>query len=60
MQEKDTFIVDGEVFEVKYFPKFYSMFKHDPEWAEKQVKSIADVWHEGFIVSAMQAFESDL
>jgi hypothetical protein len=55
-----TFELCGEHFQIVYFPKIHRMFKHDPEWAEEQIKSIADVWHEGDMISATVALESDL
>ena len=44
----------------KYFPVLYKWVKENPETLESQLKSIADKWHEGNILSAMQALESDL
>jgi len=58
MNEKFTIL--GEVFERKHFPNIAKMFDIDPSNTARQIQSIADAWHEGSIVSAAQAFESDL
>lgn len=42
------------------FPVLRKWALKNPETLEKQVKSIANAWHEGNVISAMQAFESDL
>ena len=55
-----NFTILGETFEVRYFPHFYAMYKAGPDNLERQLKSIADKWHDGSIVSAVQALESDL
>lgn len=54
------FTVCGEDFEARHYPRLYRMFKTDPQNLEAQVRSIADAWHDGSIVGAMQALESDL
>ena len=50
----------GKIIDYKYYPKLYRWAKTNPETLEDQIKSIAKAWHEGSIVSAMQALESDL
>ena len=55
-----TFTVLGETFGVEHFPRMYDMFKTSPDNLERQLKSIANAWHEGSIVGAAQAFESDM
>lgn len=57
---KGTFEILGEVFEIKYFPDLYAMFKANKTNLEEQLRSIADAWHEGNIGSAAIALESDL
>lgn len=59
MDDKE-FVVLGEGFKIVHFPRLYRMYKNDPENLAMQLRSIADAWHEGSIVSAAQAFESDL
>lgn len=58
MDEKITIL--GEEFGRKHIPNIAKMFDRDPSNAERQIKSIADAWHGGSIVSAVQSFESDL
>lgn len=60
MEDKTTFTLSGEEFEIMRFPSVYKIYKHDPTWAETQVNSLADIWHEGDIVAAINALESDL
>lgn len=60
MNYMDTFGVLGHKFEVKHFPCLYRMYQTSPENLERQLRSVADAWHEGSIVSAAVAFESDL
>ncbi len=57
---QEQFNICGETFETRYFPNLYEMYKISPKNAEDQLRSIANAWHEGHIVSAAQAFESDL
>ncbi|HEY4499081.1 MAG TPA: hypothetical protein VJH94_03400 [Candidatus Paceibacterota bacterium] len=57
---EDTFIVLGETFSVEHFPNLFQMYQTSPENLERQLQGIADAWHEGKIVSAAVAFESDL
>lgn len=59
MNKPEIFEVLGEEFEAEYFPNLYRIFQNNPKWLEEQLKSIADAWHEGSIVSAAQALESD-
>lgn len=53
------FNLAGESFEVVHFPHLYRMYQVDPVNTENQLRSIADAWHEGSIISAAVAFESD-
>lgn len=55
-----TFTILGEEFEIKHFPKLYSMHQNSPARLERQLRNTADAWHKGHIVSAAQALESDL
>ena len=41
------------------FPVLYKWAKSNPATLEEQLKSIAEKWHEGDIISAAQALESD-
>lgn len=50
----------GEMVDPDNMPILYRWAKTNPETLEKQLKSIADAWHEGSINSAMIAFEMDL
>ncbi len=50
----------GETIDFNNMPILYNWAKTNPETLEKQLKSIADAWHEGSIRSAMIAFEMDL
>lgn len=50
----------GETFSRKRFPRLAAMVDTNRANAEAQLKSIADAWHGGDIVSAAQALESDL
>jgi hypothetical protein len=54
------FSVCGEDFEIRHFPHLYGMVQTSRENAEAQLRSIANAWHDGSIVSAAQALESDL
>lgn len=60
MNESNQFDLLDETFDIEHFPHLYRMAQTSRENAERQLKSIADAWHEGYIVSAAQAFESDL
>jgi hypothetical protein len=55
-----AFELCGESFQIQNFPNLYDMYLNNKGWAEEQLKSIADAWHEGDVVSAAQALESDL
>lgn len=59
-EQNGEFELLGETFGIEHFPHLYQMVQTSRENAERQLKSIADAWHEGSIVSAAQAFESDL
>lgn len=56
----DTIIICGEEFERLHIPHVARMFDTSPENAKKTITSLAFVWHDGSIVSAVQALESDL
>jgi hypothetical protein len=56
----DTITILGEEFKREHIPKIAAMIDNDRANAEAQIKSIADAWHGGSIVGAIQAFESDL
>lgn len=58
--KEEYFEIAGEKFEKRYFPNLYRMYEASPQNAEEQLRSVADAWHEGKIVSAAQALESDL
>lgn len=60
MNKNEQFELLGEIFDIEHFPHLYQMVQTSRENAERQLKSIADVAHEGSVVSAAQAFESDL
>ena len=55
-----TIIFLGEKLDQKFFPVLYKWAKENPDTLESQLKSIADKWHNGSMVAAMQALESDL
>jgi hypothetical protein len=59
-EAKQEFELLGETFEVEFFPNLYSMYKNNKTWAEEQLQSVANAWHEGNISSAAIALESDL
>lgn len=50
----------NETIDPENMPKLYEWAKKNPKSLEAQLKSIADVWHEGDIRAAMVALESDL
>lgn len=56
----DTITICGEEFERRHIPRVARMFDTSPENAAKTITSLAFLWHEGSIVSAVQALESDL
>lgn len=55
-----SFELLGETFSKEHFPNLYRMVETSRENAEAQLQSIAAAWHNGSIVSAAQALESDL
>ena len=57
--EKEVLIL-GESFDRELFPKLAEMMDRSPAETEAQVQSVADAWHEGSIVPAVMALESDL
>ena len=59
-RDGESFEVLGEKFSVEHFPILYDMYQTSKPNLERQLKSIADVCHEGSISSAAVAFESDL
>lgn len=59
-ETNQQFEILGEKFQIKYYPKLYQGYQKNPQWLDKQIQSIAKAWHEGDIVSAAQALESDL
>ncbi|PIX74387.1 hypothetical protein CO083_03840 [Candidatus Roizmanbacteria bacterium CG_4_9_14_0_8_um_filter_34_12] len=56
----DRISILGETIDKENFPILYKWAKDNSETLEQQLKSLADKWHEGSIISAMQALESDL
>lgn len=60
MMNDDRILILGEIIDKENFPKLYNWVKTNPKTLESQLKSIAKAWHEGSIISAMQALESDL
>ncbi len=60
MNMEDTFIILGKELKREYFPHIAAMFDTNKENTERQLQSIADAWHNGSIVGAAQALESDL
>ncbi len=58
MSEKLTIL--GEEFERVHIPCVSRLFDTNPEHAKQTISSLAYLWHEGSIVSAVQALESDL
>lgn len=53
-------VILGETLSSEYFPKLYVWALENPETLESQIKSIAEKWHQGSIISAILALESDL
>lgn len=60
MNKDEQFELLGQTFDVEHYPHLYGMVQVSRENAEAQLQSIANAWHDGSIVSAAQAFESDL
>lgn len=58
--QDDQFELCGETFSREHMPILYSMVQTNHENAERQLQSIANAWHNGSIVSAAQALESDM
>ena len=56
----ETFLVAGEQLEKRHFPKLYGKYEHDLAWLNEQVVSIADAYHDGSVIAAAAALESDL
>lgn len=56
----DDFQVAGLELSKRHFPILYRAYLRDPQWLEKQLRSIANAWHEGSLDAAAQALESDL
>lgn len=57
---RNKIIILGESLDPENYPKLYEWAKNNSETLVKQLKSIADKWHNGSIVAAIQALESDL
>ena len=53
-------VVLGEELDQENFPVLRRAALHDLPHLESQVRSVANAWHEGDVVSALQALESDL
>ena len=60
VKKQSKAIILGEEIDPDNMPKLYRWAKENPETLEKQLKSIANAWHEGSIRAAMLALESDL
>lgn len=59
-EENADFEILGERFKIRYFPNMYDMYRTSKYNLENQLQSIADAWHEGSVISAAIAFESDM
>ncbi len=59
-KQNQKLIILGEELDPKYFPKLSRWALTNPSTLEDQLKSIAEKWHEGNIVAAILALESDL
>lgn len=57
---KPIITILGKSLDYENFPILYKWAQEHPETLESQLNSIAKAWHEGSIMSAMQALESDL
>lgn len=55
-----SFDLLGESFSKEHMPNLYRMVETNKKNAEIQLQSIANAWHNGSIVGAAQAFESDM
>lgn len=56
----DKITILSEEFDRDAIPHIARMRDTDKASTEAQIRSIADAWHDGSIVSAVQALESDL
>lgn len=52
--------IAGEVFLRRSIPNVAGWYDHDPNLTEARIKDLANRWHEGSIVAAVQALESDM
>lgn len=59
-QKNKPIKVLGKEIRPENFPTLYKMAQTNLQGLEEQVQSVADAWHEGSVVSALQALESDL
>lgn len=59
-RRQTTVTIFKEEFNRKDIPNVARMFDANPENAAKTISSLAFLWHDGNIVSAVQALESDL
>ena len=53
-------LIFNEQFDREHIPHVARMIDTDRGGAEKQISFTAYIWHDGSIVSAVQALESDL
>lgn len=60
MKKQKPITLLEETIDPDNMPKLYRWAIENPETLERQLKSIANAWHEGNIRSAMLALESDL
>jgi hypothetical protein len=58
--EKKYIIILGEKFDSEKMPEISERMRENPSSTEKWIRSVADAWHEGDVVSAVRALESDL
>jgi len=58
--KEDKVTILGKEFKRDSIPHVARMLDTSRENAERQIQGIADAWHEGSVVSAVQALESDL
>lgn len=59
MENEKVKILDLEL-DRKNFPILFERAKNNPEGLKDELVSVANAWHEGSLVSAAQALESDL
>ena len=50
----------GVELDEKNFPVLFKWAKNHPDTFKQQVQAVAEAWHEGDIMSACQALESDM